>query len=131
MYRNFNYLQKNYLECIKTGRNDSKFNIGKYHIKTMQIIKLFQVNIFMPVTRFPRLTICLFCKSRPFLIFGQFRGLFKETNNKDVEFCVEKEREKKAWMTKVVKSCHQITWAQKSTAKKRERIFNFKIFTYE
>ena len=51
------------------GRNDSKFTIGKYHINTMEIIKLFQVNIFMPVTEFPCLPIVLFCKKRP-LPFG-------------------------------------------------------------
>ena len=31
-------------------RNNSKFTIGKCHINTMKIIKLFQVKIFMPVT---------------------------------------------------------------------------------
>ena len=40
--QNLNHLQKHYLECIKTGRNDSKFTIGKYHINTMEIIKLFR-----------------------------------------------------------------------------------------
>ena len=49
----------------------------------------------MPVTRFPCLTICLFCQSKAFWIFGQFRGLFKETNGKNWGFCIEKEREKK------------------------------------
>ena len=43
-YQNLNHLQKNY-----TGRNDSKFAIGKYHINAMEIIKPFQVNIFMPI----------------------------------------------------------------------------------
>ena len=62
------------------GRNDSKFTIGKYHINTTEIIKLFQVNIFMPVTEFPCLPIVLFCKKRPFWIFDQFRRLFKETS---------------------------------------------------
>ena len=41
----------------KMGRNDRKFTIGKYHINTVEIIKLFQVNIFIPVTKFPCLTI--------------------------------------------------------------------------
>ena len=86
----------------------------------MEIIKLFQVNIFMPVTKFPRLTIWLFYKRRPFRTFGQFRGLFKETNNKNWGFCFGKEREKKTQMTKVVKSCHQVTWAQKGVTKKSE-----------
>ena len=47
----------NYLESVKTGRNDSKFTIGKSHINTMKIIKLFRVDIFMLVTKFPRLKI--------------------------------------------------------------------------
>ena len=59
----------------------------------MEIIKLFQVNIFTP--KFPRLTIWLFCKRRAFGIFGQFRELFKETYGKNWGFCVEKERERK------------------------------------
>ena len=37
--QNFNNLQKKFLECVKTGRNDSKFTIAKYHISTMEIIK--------------------------------------------------------------------------------------------
>ena len=119
------------------GRNNSKFTIGKYHINTMEIIKLFQVNIFMPVTKFPHLTIWLFCK-RSFQIFGQFRELFKETNSKNWGFCIEDERERKktrmakadfafrlkgrekTQMAKVVKCCHQVTWAQKSMTKKIE-----------
>ena len=72
----------------------------------------------MPLTRFPRLTICLFYKSRPFRIFGQFSVLFKKTNGKIWGFCVEKEREKKTRMTKVVKSCDQVICAQKSVTKK-------------
>ena len=56
------HFQTNYLECIKTGRNDSKFTIGKYLINTMEIVKLFRVNIFMSVTKFPHLTIWLFYK---------------------------------------------------------------------
>ena len=56
------HLQTNYLECIKTGRNDSKFTIGKYLINTMEIIKLFRLNIFMLVVKFLRFTIWLFYK---------------------------------------------------------------------
>ena len=33
-----NHLQKNYLVCFKTGRNDSRFTIGKYHINTQAFI---------------------------------------------------------------------------------------------
>ena len=83
---------KNHLECVKTGRNNIKFTIGKYHINTMEIIKLFQVNIFIPVTK---LTLNYLCKRKPFQIFGQVTGLFSKTNGKNWEFCVEKERERK------------------------------------
>ena len=31
-------------------------------INTLEIIKLLRVNIFMPVTKFPHLTMWLFCK---------------------------------------------------------------------
>ena len=45
------FTKKN-LESVKTGWNDSKFTIGKYHINTMKILKLFRVvNIFMPVAK--------------------------------------------------------------------------------
>ena len=71
----------------QNGRNDSEFTIGKYHINTMKIIKLFQVNIFIPVTKFPHFTIW-------FWTFGQFRGLFKKTIDKNWGFCIEKGREK-------------------------------------
>ena len=81
-------------QCIKTRRNDSKFTIGKYHINTIEIINLFGVNIFMPVTKVHHLLIWLYCKRRLFQIFGQFRELFKETNGRSQGFCFEKEREK-------------------------------------
>ena len=114
-----NHGQKNYLECIEMQRNDSKFTIAKYPINTMEIIKLSQVNVFMPVTKFPHLTIWLFCKRRPFQIFVQFRELFKETNNKNWGLCIEKERERKK---------HKWLSGHKS---ERELILNFKIFKYE
>ena len=87
-----NHLQKNCLECIKTGRNNTKFTIGKYHINTMEIIKLFRVNIFIPATKS---TLNYLCKRKLFQIFGQVTGLFNETNGKNWGFCVEKERERK------------------------------------
>ena len=89
----------------------------------MKVIDLFQVNIFMPVRKlFPCFVVWqsqLFCKRRPFRIFGQFRGFSKKPMAKNWGFCMEKEREKKTWMAKAVKSCHQLTWAQKSVTKKR------------
>ena len=68
----------------------------------MKIIKLFPVNICMPVTKFPRLTILLFCKRRSSKIFGQFRGFFKETNYKNWLSFIEKERESKIQMVKIL-----------------------------
>ena len=68
----------------------------------------------MPGTKFPCLTIFFFKKERPFHIFGQFWGLFKETNNKNWGFHFEKERERKNVNGyKVANSCHHVTWAQK------------------
>ena len=49
----------------------------------------------MPVKKFPRFTILLFCKRRPFRILDQFRELFKETSGKNWGFSIEKERERK------------------------------------
>ena len=45
--QNLNNFQKNYLKYVKTGRNDRKFTIGKYHINAMSVTKLFRVNIFI------------------------------------------------------------------------------------
>ena len=115
----------------KNGRNDSKFTIGKYHINTMDIIKLFRVNIFMPVGMFPCLTIWLFCIKKPFWTFGQFRRPFKETNGKNRDFALRKKGREKTQMAEVINCCHQVTWAQKTMTKKREWIFYFKIFKYE
>ena len=86
-------------------------------ILSTQCKLLFRVNIF----KFPHLTAWLFSKRRQFLIFGQFWGYFNETNGKNLGFYVEKRREK----TRISKR------AQKSLTKKKELIFNFKIFKYE
>ena len=89
----------------------------------MEIIKLFRVNIFMPATKFSRLTIWLFCKRRPFQIFSQIRGLFKETSgNKIGDFALRKKGAEKKWM---------VRRAQKTVTKKRELIVNFKFFKSE
>ena len=66
---------KSYLEWVKIRRNDSKFTIVKYRINTIKIIRLFPINIFMPAANFPCLTILLFYRTKPFMIFGQF-GVF-------------------------------------------------------
>ena len=81
------------------GRNDIKFTIGKYYINTMEIIKLFRVN--MPATKFSCLTIWIFCKRRPFQIFSQIRGLFKETSgNKIGDFALRKKGREKRRMVR-------------------------------
>ena len=112
--------KKNYLECVNTGRDNTKFTSGKYHINTMEIIKLFLVNIFMPVTKFPDLTI--FAKR------GHFRSLVSSWDfsqkpaAKFGDFAVRKKGRQKTRMAKR---------GQKSVTKKREFIFNFKILKYE
>ena len=79
----------------------------------------------MPVIKLPFLTIFLFCKKRPFRNFDQFRGLFQETNGKNWEVCVEKEKKRKIQIIKVGKSCHQVTWTQKKHDQKERARVNF------
>ena len=81
-------------------KKDSKFTIGKYHINTMKIIKLLQVSIFMPVTRFPGLTIWLFCKRRLFQIFGQFGSFSKKPLAKIGHFALRKKGREKTQLAK-------------------------------
>ena len=81
--QNLHHLQNNYLECVKEKKGLITNLLSDKYINTIEIIKLFRVNIFMPVTKLPFLTIFLFCKKRPFRIFDQFRGLFQETNSKN------------------------------------------------
>ena len=84
---NLHYLQNNSLEHAKKRGNDNKFTIGKYHINTMENIKLFQLsNYFMPVTKFLHLTILLFCKRRPFQIFDSSGEFSKKLTTKIGEF---------------------------------------------
>ena len=89
----------------------------------MEITKLFPVNIFMPIIKFPRLTILVFCKRRPFWIFGQFRGFSKKPKVKIGYFALGKRE--KTRMVKVAKSCHQVTWAQKMRPKREKARVNF------
>ena len=86
---------KPYLEWVKTGRNDSKFAIGMYHINTMKINKLFSVNVFIPVSNFPWLIILWFYSRKLFWIFGQFKGSSKETNGKNWGFYFKKKGDRK------------------------------------
>ena len=85
-------------------RNDDKFTIGKYHINTMDIIKLFPVKIFMAVTKFPCLTILLFCKRGPFRIFGQIGDFSKKQMAEIGYFAVRKNGREKTRMVKAAKS---------------------------
>ena len=56
----------------------------------MEIIKSLPIKKFMPASNFSCKTILLFYKKKPFQIFGEFRGLLKETNSKNWRYCVEK-----------------------------------------
>ena len=114
-----NHLQKNYLECVKTERNNNKFTISKYHINTMKIIKLFRVNIFKLVTNFPHLTI--FGKGGHFGSLVSSWGFLKKPTAKIGGFALRKKGREKTWMA---------NRAQKKRWPKRELTFNFKIFKY-
>ena len=53
----------------------------------------------MLVSNFPSLATFLFDKKKPFRIFGQFKELFKETNDKNWGFALRKKgREKHRWL---------------------------------
>ena len=56
------FTKKNYLEWVKARINDSKFAIDKYPINTVEIIKLFPVQVFMSASNFPWLAILWFYK---------------------------------------------------------------------
>ena len=74
----------------------------------------------MPVTKFPRLTIWLFCKKRPFWIFGHSSGGFSKKPTAIIrDFALRKKGRGKTQMAKVVKCFHLVTWAQKIVTKKR------------
>ena len=45
-------------------------------MNTIEIIRLFPINIFMSVANFPCLKILLFYRTKPFMIFGQFAFFF-------------------------------------------------------
>ena len=89
------HLQKNYLECIKTGVNDSKFTIGEYHVIAMEIIKVYPVNIFIPVTSFLGWKFCHFAKRGHFDLWS-VRG-FLQRNQQQILgiLCGERKGEKK------------------------------------
>ena len=70
----------------------------------MEIIKLFRVNIFMPVTEFPHLTIESLVSSG---------GFSKKPTAKIGDFAETKGREKTR-MAKVVRCFRQVTWHKKA-----------------
>ena len=49
------------------------------------------------------------------------RGFSKKPTTKIGYFALRKKKREKTGMVKVAKSCHQVTWTQKSMIKKRER----------
>ena len=80
--------------------NDSKFTIGKYHINTTKIAKLFRVNIFMPVTklfcRFVARESSYFAKRGHFGSLVSSGGISKKPTVKIGDFALRKKgREKK------------------------------------
>ena len=84
----------------------------------MEIIKLFGVNIFLPVRKFSCLTILLFCKRGPFESLISSGHFSKKLEAIIGHFVSRKEGRENTQMFKVAKSFHQVIWAQKT--KKRE-----------
>ena len=73
----------------------------------MEIIKFFQVDIFMPVTKFRGLTIWLFAKGDHFVSLVSSRDFSKKRTAKIGDFALRKKgREKTLIAAKVVKCCH-------------------------
>lgn len=62
-----------------------QFTIGKYHIHTMEIIKLFPTNVLMLVKNFALLTILLFC--------NLFAGYSTKLTTKIGDFAMRKKHE--------------------------------------
>ena len=84
-----------------------KFCISVFHIGGC-LASCLTFRLFSTLDSFKK----LFKKRTPFQIFGQFRGLFKETNGKNWERKIhwEKRGREKTRMIKVEKFCHQVTW---------------------
>ena len=61
----------------------------------MESVKLFQVNIFMPVAKFPHLAIWLFCKRKPFGSLVSSGSFPKKLTAKIGDFALIRERERK------------------------------------
>ena len=87
-------------------------------MNAVEIIKLFRV-IFMPVTEFSRLKISYFAKGGHFGSFVNAGGFSKKPTAKIKNCALSKKGREKSLMAQVVKSSHQLTWAQKSVTKKR------------
>ena len=78
-------------KCPRSGLySGGIFTTGKYQINTMEIIKSFPIKFFTACIKLYWFTIFLFYKKKLFRIICRFRRLFKETNGKNVGFCVEK-----------------------------------------
>ena len=84
----------------------------------MEIIKLFPEHVFMPVSKFPHLTILLF--SNIIQDLWSVQGVFQRNQQQKLGILHWERKGEKTQMVKVAKSCHQVTWAQKSVIKKRE-----------
>ena len=100
------FTKKAYLEWVKAERNSSKFTIRKHHINTMEIHKLFPMEIYIPVSNFPRLTILLYYKSY-FGYMVNFGGCSKKPTKKIGDFALRQKRREKTRMVKVATLCYQ------------------------
>ena len=68
-------------------------------ITKMEIIKLFQINIFMPGTKFPCLTILLFAKGGPLGSLISSGDFSKKLMAKNGDFVLRKKgRKKHGWL---------------------------------
>ena len=64
-------------------------------MNTMETIKLFPVNIFIPVTKFPRLTILFFLQKEAISDLWLVQVFFQRNQRQNLGICIEKERERK------------------------------------
>ena len=94
--------------------------IGNLLLASIKSTQLFRVNIFMPVTKFPCLTILLFAKggpSRSLISSGNF-----SLTAKIEYFALRKKGREKTPIVKVLKSCHQVMGTKKCEQKDRATV---------
>ena len=94
----------------------------KYHINTMEIIKLFWVNISMPVTKFPFLAFFYFAKESPFGSLISLEDISNKITTKIGNFALRKKGRKKTnnWGSEILPSSNMDT--KKHDQKERARL---------